>query len=181
MAVNETLAMEVEIVHELLEQLDYYQLLKVERGAGSSDIQAAFFRESRLYHPDRYFGVVEAGFKEKLLEIYKRLTEAYGVLKDPETRSVYNRQLEADQGLRIDRTAVEAAQRLVAMPETIATTLQGRKFMVMGLEALQHRDSRGATLHFQCALSREPGNQGIQEYLEVARRMADEIKRAARP
>lgn len=67
---------------------DYYQVLGVARDASAKEIQAAFRKLARKHHPD----VNKASDAEKQ---FKRINEAYEVLKDPEKRKKYD-QLGAD-------------------------------------------------------------------------------------
>lgn len=62
---------------------DYYQILNVPREASQDEIQKAFRKLARKFHPDVS--------KEKNAEDkFKRLNEAYEVLKDPEKRKLYD-------------------------------------------------------------------------------------------
>jgi curved DNA-binding protein len=62
---------------------DYYQTLGVDRGAQQSEIQSAYRKLARKFHPDVN---KEKGAEER----FKQITEAYEVLKDPEKRSKYD-------------------------------------------------------------------------------------------
>lgn len=62
---------------------DYYQVLGVKRDASPEDIQRAYRKLARKYHPDVS---KDAGADEK----FKQVTEAYEVLKDPENRQKYD-------------------------------------------------------------------------------------------
>lgn len=62
---------------------DYYKTLDVERNASKEEIQKAYRKLARKYHPDVS---KQKGAEEK----FKQATEAYEVLKDPEKRKRYD-------------------------------------------------------------------------------------------
>jgi curved DNA-binding protein len=62
---------------------DYYEVLNVPRSATQEDVQRAYRKLARKYHPDVS---KEAGAEDK----FKELNEAYEVLKDPEKRKKYD-------------------------------------------------------------------------------------------
>lgn len=64
---------------------DYYETLDVSRDATQADIQKAFHKLARKYHPDLNPGDKKA--KEKFQQIQK----AYEVLNDPDQRAKYDR------------------------------------------------------------------------------------------
>ena len=67
-----------------MEFKDYYQILGVDRGASEDDVQRAYRKLARKYHPDVS---KEAGAEDR----FKEIGEAYDVLKDPEKRQKYDR------------------------------------------------------------------------------------------
>lgn len=68
-----------------MSQRDYYEVLGVSRDASDEEIKKAFRTLAKKYHPDLNPGDKDA---EKNL---KEVNEAYGVLKDPQSRAAYDR------------------------------------------------------------------------------------------
>jgi curved DNA-binding protein len=62
---------------------DYYKILGVARGAEQEEIQKAYRKQARKYHPDVN---KEKGAEDQ----FKKVSEAYEVLKNPETRKKYD-------------------------------------------------------------------------------------------
>jgi len=62
---------------------DYYKTLGIERNAGQDEIQRAYRKLARKYHPD----INKSGDAE---DNFKRINEAYEVLGDPEKRKKYD-------------------------------------------------------------------------------------------
>jgi molecular chaperone DnaJ len=63
---------------------DYYNVLGVDKKASQEEIKKAYRKLARQYHPDTN---KEAGAEER----FKRISEAYDVLGDPEKRKKYDR------------------------------------------------------------------------------------------
>lgn len=66
-------------------QIDYYELLQVERTADDKTIKSSYRKLAMQYHPDRNPGDAEAESR------FKAITEAYDCLKDPQKRAAYDR------------------------------------------------------------------------------------------
>ncbi|APG63078.1 molecular chaperone DnaJ [Sphingorhabdus lutea] len=65
--------------------IDYYELLQVERSADDKQLKSAYRKMAMQYHPDRNPGDAEAEAR------FKALNQAYDCLKDPQKRAAYDR------------------------------------------------------------------------------------------
>lgn len=63
---------------------DYYKVLGVDKKAGAEDIKKAYRKLALKYHPDRNPD------DKKAEERFKKISEAYAVLSDPEKRKQYD-------------------------------------------------------------------------------------------
>ncbi|GAB6019049.1 hypothetical protein CHUAL_000676 [Chamberlinius hualienensis] len=76
---------ELNEIHEVDE--DYYAFLNVSKQATNDEINNAYRRLSRLYHPDKHSDPNE----KKLAEIlFAKTKKAYEVLSDPHSRAIYD-------------------------------------------------------------------------------------------
>lgn len=161
----------------MLPMLDYYQVLKVDRKAHLNDLKKAFFRESQALHPDKFFGSTDEELKAAVMMIYKRIAEAYAVLRDPELRVKYDQQLGsgAEAPKRLERREQPGGAN-VPTADPKAKNSQAQKFLTLGLTAFRKGDFDGAIMNLQFALKFEPGNDGIAKKLKEA-----QDKKAAKP
>jgi hypothetical protein len=90
---------------------DYYRLLGVGPHAAVEEIQAAYRRLAKEYHPDLHAGSAMAATRMSSLNVAK------SVLLDPETRAVYD-QVRAVRAPRA-RAAAAAAQPSTGQPVTV--------------------------------------------------------------
>src|ERR1700689_4371941 len=82
----------LEVYLQSLARKSYYDILRVDRGASSGDVKAAFHEFSLLYHPDRYVASPK-DVGAVATEIYKRGVEAYRCLSRKGMRERYDRAL----------------------------------------------------------------------------------------
>ena len=63
-------------------KVDYYKILGVASSSQEQDIKKAYYKLAQKYHPDKNEGKTDEKFKE--------ISNAYGVLSDPEIRKNYD-------------------------------------------------------------------------------------------
>jgi len=164
---------EVETLAEALDQLDYFAVLKLGATATPAEIRAAYHRESRVYHPDRYAAVDDEPFRDQVGRIYRRINEAYTVLRDDARRKKYAGDLAGpDRARKLrfsedDEAAVKEAQKKRAV-EQLGQTPNGRKFYSAALAEAQAGRWEGVERNLRMALAYEPANERFKELLVQA-------------
>ncbi|HET7753372.1 MAG TPA: DnaJ domain-containing protein, partial [Anaeromyxobacteraceae bacterium] len=157
------LIIEVEQRAAALEAMDYFEVLRVPRSAGLRDVKAAYYRESRAFHPDRFAALPSAELKELIGRIYRRVNEAYMVLRDDVKRAKYLADVSGpDRAIKLrfseeDEARVRDEQKRRA-EEQIGTTPNGRKFYAAALAEIAARRWESAERALRSALMYEPAN-----------------------
>jgi curved DNA-binding protein CbpA len=99
----------------VLESLDYYELLTVERTADKKGVKRSDFELASIFHPDRYFRKRLGSFKTKMEAIFGRVTQAHDTLTNKDQRAEYDTYLaDLDRTRAIEdvlRSADEEARR----------------------------------------------------------------------
>lgn len=106
------------VLDEHLDKVDYYSLLGAARDATPEQIREAFHRFALRYHPDQH--VDDAAESARALRIFKRGSEGYRVLLDPQLRARYDTALgrgEVRLSPDAERKAVVAESRVSAAVE----------------------------------------------------------------
>src|ERR1700753_429433 len=86
---DEAFEIEAQALAQVLDELDYFQILKVSQNASPGELKAAYYRESRAYHPDRFLRLENIELRDAIGKIYKRINEAYVCLRDDSKRTKY--------------------------------------------------------------------------------------------
>ena len=69
---------------ELLKKKDYYDLLNINKNATSEEIKRAYKKQAIKFHPDK-------NHSKMAEECFKKISEAYQCLSDPEKKSFYDK------------------------------------------------------------------------------------------
>lgn len=123
-------------------QLTLYDTLGVERDASDKDIRSAFRKLALQYHPDRFENSRRAEAEER----FQGITEAFNVLRDPESREKYDQGIAQSTGGK-PMDSKEIGRRLAAKG---AQLMREGKFAeaVENLKMSIDHDEQNARAHF---------------------------------
>jgi DnaJ-class molecular chaperone len=167
--------MEAEALAAALDQLDYFAVLKVSETASPAEIKAAYYRESRAYHPDRFASFPDEELRRLVGRVYRRVNEAYTVLRDDRKRAKYAADVkgpERAQKLRFseaDEAQVKEEQKR-KLEEQMGATPNGRRFFAAALADIQAQRWESAQRALKSALMYEPSNERFKEQLVAVER-----------
>ena len=142
--------------------MDFYVILGVERGASGTEVERAYTRLARRYHPDINPGDSEAA------AFFRRVTEAYQTLRSPERRRAYDEQGEPRKVVR--RTSVEFRGFDFSTPVSGASATFGELFSELLPDASgSGAPAAGGDLHGEITLAFEESLRGAVRQLTVTR------------
>lgn len=99
-SVDASLGIEVALQQQILDfdarlERPYHEILGVSVDADTRSIKRAYFKLSKVYHPDRYFRLDMGDFKERLDRVFKKIALAYELMMDPTTRAELQRSMQS--------------------------------------------------------------------------------------
>jgi len=160
---------EIKALASLVDELDYYQILEVQRDAPASGIKRGYHDVSRRYHPDANRGL-QRELRKNLEHVAKRVTEAYSVLRDPRRRQAYDGQLAKDaRAVRMQLAEANSLAEKKALEDHMGSTPQGRRFFNLARTDIDRNDLDSAIRNLQMAITYEPGNDFFKEKLKALR------------
>lgn len=171
----------LETLHEIVDELDYYQLLRINKECEPADINTAYKTESQRLHPDR--SATSPELKEKATYIYTAINEAFRVLKEQNSRLLYDSLLAAGQ-IRVEDTALKtnADRQNANDPSNAAKTEEGKKYWTLALADFEAKRYSGAVLNIKFAMQFERDNETFKEWLSKAQEAARKApKKQANP
>ena len=87
---GEQMARYIERLWSRLGTLDAYQLLRVSSSASDLEIKAAFRERALEFHPDRQNAALDEEARERVYQIFKRVSWAFRKVGEPASRKEYN-------------------------------------------------------------------------------------------
>ncbi|MGA8036591.1 MAG: molecular chaperone DnaJ [Candidatus Acidiferrales bacterium] len=143
---------------------DYYVILGIEREASAEQIKSAYRKCAMQWHPDR-----NPDNKSEAEANFRKASEAYGVLSDPQKRSVYDRYGAAGLNSRGFDTGFDSS---------VFTDFQDILGEMFGFEDLGGgrrrggrgaRGQRGADLRYDMTLTFEEAASGVSSQIKISR------------
>lgn len=96
-------------IHAHTAHVDHYQMLGVASDADRKEIKKAYFKLSKIFHPDSFYGKETGSYAERIEDIFGALTKAHQVISHKKKRAEYDEALAARQ-----RPAAASAQQSAA-------------------------------------------------------------------
>jgi curved DNA-binding protein CbpA len=141
---------ELSAVLQAMRAQNHFEVLGVNHDASGVEINAAYERVAREFHPDR-FRFRPEDTRIVAMKIFDRLTDALAVLRDGTRRRRYLNQVERERALREEEdTGLESMRR--GAPDTAA-----EQVYFSGVEHLRARRYHEAVHAFRQAASLAPG------------------------
>jgi DnaJ-class molecular chaperone len=156
---------EVRALAGLVDELDYYQLLEIQRDAPASAVKRAYYTVTRRLHPDANRDLPGPD-RETLENVARRVSEAYQVLRDGRRRKAYDAQLAAGAGSRIRLAEAEAQADRDAAAHHMGRTPNGRRYFNLARADLDRGDLAGAQRNLRTALTFESDNAFFKKKLD---------------
>ncbi len=145
---------------------NYYELLGVAPDAGAGTVRSRFHKLAAKYHPDGYANsAVET--RAAVVQVFKRIVEAYQVLSHDELRVRYERALARGE-LRIDPmdkgTIPPPALRTLV---TLAHSQRAKAFAREADRLIGEGKLKEAKMQLKLALSNDGDNPELMERLNI--------------
>lgn len=162
-----------------LDSVDYFEVLDLANTATPGEIKKAFYKVSRTFHPDRFFHLPESQVKSDLGAIYKRVTEAYYVLRDDAKRKKYLADISGAERLErlryTDATEAELkAEARKSVDEEFGNNPKARPYFKSATADMQAENWAAAEKNLKMGLMYERDNARFKEALTTVQKKLDE-------
>ncbi|MEE9385618.1 MAG: J domain-containing protein [Nannocystaceae bacterium] len=159
---------EIERLHAGLHTLSYYDVLGLSRSTDYVAIREAFYARAQRFHPDRYVGQTDLSLKAAVYALFKRMTEAYNVLSDPELRAKYDVALSQGEC----RLPAGSRGRRIGNAERRINNAFARIYFRAASEKFAQGEWTGAWIDVELGLSLEESEPLRKLHSEIVRRAA---------
>jgi DnaJ-class molecular chaperone len=159
-------AAETKHIARSLDQLDYFQVLGATPEAPIEELKAKYHALQRNYHPDTFYQSPDQDLRAAVMKIAKRVAEAYVVLRDPDKRAKYTRDISSpDRDTKLRYTEQSEQEQRREKEEELGKTPQGRQLVTKALAAEKTGDLQAAARDLKTAMLFEKTNEFIKKKL----------------
>ena len=150
MSSDELLA-EIMRLYDGLEELSYYEYLGLRPGCDYVAVRDGFYARAQRFHPDQFVYRGGESLRQAVYAVFKRMTEAYNVLLDPELRVLYDAALVRGEA----RLSEVARARLLTAEERQVHNTFARIYLRSARRKLEQGELRGAWVDVRLGLTLE--------------------------
>lgn len=167
---------ELQTIHQLMKDLNYYQLLKLSPIATEQEIRESFHKEALVFHPDQYFSSDDQETKDLAKAIYTQVVAAYRTLSDRKRRAEYDMDLNNKSRIKLKEQAKDEDEDAITGVSfrRAKKTSPGDKFFKLAEQAYKMQDYKSALMNVQIALGSDPTNR---EFLSFRNRVESLVKK----
>lgn len=162
------LVSEVARLFENIDGLSYYEFLAIRETSDYLQVRDAFYSRAQRFHPDRFVSLEAETVKNAVYTVYKRMTEAYNVLSDPELRRLYDAAMRGGEA----RLPAEQRARRLDPEERQVSNPFARIYLRSGRAKLADGDLDGAWIDAELGLSIEEAAPLRDLHTRIIRHMA---------
>ena len=138
---------------------NHYEVLGLDSEATQEEIESAYQRLARLYHPDGQFTPGMEKLAGELGELFAKVSEAYAILSNDSRRWEY------DLSLATVMTDMGAPMPKEKKPKDAG---KAKDAFTNGIESFKKKDFESATVHFKEATRLDSSNASYFSYLALA-------------
>ena len=151
-----------------IDGLDYFQVLNVPSTSSGQQIRDSYYALARALHPDKFFHIDDVATKDAVHKIYKRVVEAYMVLKDEKKRIKYVADISGParaQKLRYTEESEAEQKEAAKLAVKVAKTPKGDQLYQTALLEMKKSQWEKAYKTIQTAVMFEPANADLKALL----------------
>jgi curved DNA-binding protein CbpA len=153
---------------QTIDGLDYFQILNLPTTASGPQIKSSYYGLARALHPDKFFHLDDVDTKASVHKIYKRITEAYMVLKDEPKRLKYIHDIsgpDRERKLRFTEESEAEQKEQAKAAHKVAKTPKGEQMYNTAMVDLANGRFDAAYKALQSATLFEPQNAELKRLL----------------
>jgi curved DNA-binding protein CbpA len=131
---------------------NFYGILDITTAASQNDVQSAYFKLAKLWHPDRLSGDLEQ-HRSQVAKVFAKISEAYQTLNDPAKREEYDGLVEHGGGTGKDRDIIERALDAGVQFQKAEVLFKKGEYVQAELLMKQAADADPENLEYKCMLA----------------------------